>query len=271
MKKRFLVLLLIGTLIILGWTVIEYLLQSIIQYQYQQVAKYPVTVYSWDTTIMNQLRTDLSAYDFIAKVEYRTSEQSADELIKKYGLENSDNILQNEALPQLLHIYLKGNAKARANKLILKQKLDSLPQKDRILVEYQNDIWNTTFKRADQWNQIRWIITGFIGLTVFLVFLFKRLHYEHYLIRFKHLTAPAELEVVKSHESYWLNTVLLSFIPVLLGYVLYEIGYTSDWLIYKMEWYFFLLQLGVTLLAAVVAYPFVLHYQHEVSIPQTEK
>jgi hypothetical protein len=268
MKQRFLVLLITGILLILGWTIIEYLLQGLIQYQYKQVVKYPVTVYSWDTELMKQLQSELLMHKFVEKVEYTSSEESRNVMIEKYKLDNPDDILQSDALPQLLRIYIKGSAKAREQKLIIKDKLDKLPDKNRLMVEYQDEIWNATFKRVDQWNQIRWILIGFLGLVIFLVFLLKRLHYEHYAARIRHQTETKLVNDLHAHDFYWANTALLSLLPVGISFFLYEIAYTSEWLTYVMDWYFFLIQLGVVLLAAVIAYPFVIRYKHEKYIPK---
>ncbi|GEM_PF-1504263 len=270
MKKQFTLLVLTGILLILGWTIVEYLVQSQIQYQYQQLSTYPVLVYSWDVKLMQELQEELKQNDFIREMVYKTSEQSAIEMIQKYGLSGAEEILQERALPDMLLIYLKGDAHSRSYKIILKDKLDSHPAKDRLMTEYQNDIWNQTFRRIDQFNQIRWILIAFIGLVIFLVFLLKRLHYEHHLARFRHyLKAQPEAEINPA-DHFWGNTFLLCLLPVGISFVLYQIMYYSDWLLYEIDWYFFFIELAVVLLASLIAYPFVVKYKHEIPVPKEE-
>ena len=187
------------------------------------------------------------------------------------GLDQAEEVLQDDALPDMLIIYLKGNAKARANKLILKDWLDKHPDKESMMVEYQNDIWKYAFQRVDALNQIRWILIAFIGLVIYLVFLLKRLHYEHHLARIKHLMQTRQREEVPVHDHFWGNTLLLSFLPVLLSFFIYQICYSSDWLLYSIGIPFFLIELLVVLAASLTAYPFVLKYKHEERTPGEEK
>lgn len=264
MKKQLTLLILTGILLILGWTIVEYLVQSQIQYQYQQISTYPILVYSWDVKMMQELQEELKQNDFIRETVYKTSEQSAIEMIQKYGLSGAEEILQERALPDMLLIYLKGDAKSRAYKIILKDKLDNHPDKDRLMTEYQNDIWDLTFKRIDQLNQIRWILIAFIGLVIFLVFLLKRLHYEHHLARFRHYLKAKPEEFISLHDHFWGNTFLLCVLPVGISFILYQIMYYSDWLLYKIDWYFFFIELGIVMLASLIAYPFVVKYKHEI-------
>jgi hypothetical protein len=263
MKKQFMLLIVTAVLLIMGWTVIEYLLQSQIQYQYQQVSTYPVMIYSWDLKVMDSLKEGLAGYEFIRETLYKTGEQSATELIEKYGLKGAEEILREKALPDLLIIYLKGEHKARTNKLVLRDYLENLADKERIMVEYQDDIWNLTFTRIDQLRQVRWIVIAFLSLVIFIIFLLKRLHYEHHLARIRHLIQTRRKEDEEFNDHFWSNSMLLGFLPVGISFFLYKIFYYSDWLLYSIRSYFFLIQLGVILLATLVAYPFVIKYKHE--------
>lgn len=271
MRKQFIMLIVTAILLIMGWTIVEYLIQTQIQYQYKQISTYPVMVYSWDETVMDTLKVRLKQHDFIRNTVYKSSEQSASDMVEKYGLDDAEEILQDKALPDMLIIYLKGNAASRDNKLILKDMLDKYPDKERIMVEYQNDVWNYAFQRVDALNQVRWILIVFIALVIFLVFLLKRLHYEHHLARIRHLIQTRQKEGIKIHDHYWSNTLLLSLLPVLISFFLYQILYTSDWLIYSIGIGFFLIALVVTLAAALVAYPFVLKYKHEEPVKKEEQ
>ncbi len=264
MKKQFIILIVTGVLLIMGWTIVEYLLQSQIQYQYQQISTYPLMVYSWDEELMVTLQTDLRQYDFIDSLEFKTSDEAATEIIRKYNLDGADEILQQKTLPNLLIVYIKGNAAARMHKLTLKDYLENSPQKGRMMIEYQNDVWDSTFRRIDQFNQIRWIVLCFIALVIFLVFLLKRMHYEHHLARIKHFMLKNPNEQIHVHEHFWINSLILCVAPVALSLVLYEIFYYSDWLLYSIAWYFFFIQLAVVSAATLAAYPFMLKYEHEI-------
>jgi len=271
MRKQFAILVLTGVLLILGWTIVEYLLQSQIQYQYQQLSTYPLMVYSWDEDLMKDLQTSFKDYDFVKEIVYKTSEQSAAEMIQKYGLTGAEEILRDKSLPNTMIVYLKGNAKARLNKLIIKDKLDNSPDMDKMMTEFQNDIWDLTYIRIDQLNQIRWIVMGFIGLVIMLVFLLKRLHYEHHLARIRHLIQTKQTGNVKVHDHFWLNTLLLTLLPVGLSFIIYEMLYYNDWLLYSIDWYFFVIELGVVMAATLIAYPFVIRYKHEEAAPENEQ
>jgi hypothetical protein len=271
MKKQFMLLIITGVLLIMGWTVVEYLLQSQIQYQYQQLSNVPVMIYSWDLKVMDSLKADLAKYDFIREIIYKAGDQSADELIQKYNLKGAEDILQEKALPDLMIIYLKGISKARANKLILKDYLDNRNDKNRMMVEYQDDIWNLTFTRIDQFSQVRWIVIAFLSLVIFIVFLLKRLHYEHHLARIMHLTQTRESGETELHDHFLGNSLLLAFVPAGISFFLYKIFYISDWLLYSIKGYFFLIQLLVILLATAVALPFVIRFKNEERIRREEK
>jgi hypothetical protein len=264
MRKQFILLIVTGILLIMGWTIVEYFLQSQIQYQYQQISTYPLMVYSWDGDLMTKLKSDLKQYDFIDSLDYKTSEQAAAETIRKYNLGGAEEILQQKTLPNVMIIYIKGSSSARLHKLTLKDHLEKSPEINRMMIEYQNDIWNSTFQRIDQFRQIRWMILGFIGLVIYLVFLLKRLHYEHHLARIKHFMQKNPDEQIHVHDHFWINSALLNLVPIAFSFILYEVFYYSDWLLYSLDWYFFAIQLGVVSAATLTAYPFVLKYEHEV-------
>ncbi len=263
MRKQFIILILTAVLLILGWTIVEYLMQSQIQYQYQQLSSYPLMVYSWDKKLMTEIQEDFKQYKFIEKIVYKTSAESADEMIKKYGLSGAEDILQERTLPDMMIIYLKGSSKARLQKLILKDKLDKNPQIDRMMIEYQNDIWDLSFKRIDQLNQIRWILIGFIGIVIYLVFLLKRLHYEHHLARIKHLIKTKQTEGKVLHDHFWGNSLVLWLTSIGISFFAYQFFYYNDMLLYSIDAYFFLIELAVVLAATFTAYPFVVKYSHE--------
>jgi hypothetical protein len=271
MKKQFMLLIVTGVLLVMGWTVVEYLLQSQIQYQYNQLANVPVMIYSWDLKVMDSLKADLSKYGFIRDTLYKPGDKSAEELIQKYNLKGAEDILREKALPDLMIIYLKGNSQARADKLILRDYLDNRADKNRMMVEYQDDMWNLTLTRLDQLSQVRWIVMAFLSLVIFIVFLLKRLHYEHHLARILHLTHAKGPVGTELHDHFWGNSLLLAFVPVGISFFLYKIFYISDWLLYCIQGYFFIIQLLVIGLATAVALPFVIKYKNEERIRREEK
>jgi len=271
MKKQFTLMMVTAILLIMGWTVVEYLLQSQIQYQYKQLSNVPVMIYSWDIKVMDSLKADLAKHEFIRETIYKTGDQSAEELIQKYGLKGAEDVLQEKALPDLMILYFKGVSKDRGNKLILKDYLDKRADKSRIMVEYQDDMWNLTFTRLDQLNQVRWIVILFLSIVIFIIFLLKRLHYEHHLARIMHLTQPAQQIGLDVHDHFWSNSLLLSFVPVGVSFFLYKVFYISDVLMYSIKGYFFLLQLLVIALATAVALPFIIRYRNEERIRREEK
>lgn len=263
MKKQFIVLVVTAVLLVLGWTIIEYLLQSQIQFQLRQLSTYPVMVYTWDVDLVNQLKADLLKQTYIKSTEFMTSEQAATDLIKKYNLAGAEEILETKTLPNVLIIYLKGDMAARKNKLLLKSVLESPTYQNRIMTELQTDIWTKTWQRIDQFRQGRWIVLGFLALVISLVFFFKRLHYEHRLARIRHLVHLSPVDEIMSHDRYWINSALLVLMPVALGAILYEIFYYTDWLLYSIDWYFFVIQAGVLSAATLAAYPFEQKYRDE--------
>jgi len=271
MKHQLTVLIVTAILLVLGWTVIEYLLQSQIQYQYSQLSSYPILVYTWNDSLMEQVKLDLQQFDFVANQEIKSSEKAAQELIQKYNLQGVEDILEEKTLPNVLIVTMSGNSRSREQKLQLKDKLSAPPYKDKIMVEYQNDIWNKTFERIDQLNGIHWIVLSFLALVIYLVYVFKRLHYEHRHIRLQHLLKIGDLEAVRTGETFWSYSALLVFAPVTLAWLIYEVLSYSDVLQYDIPWYFFLIQIAVLAVASLTAYPFVQHYRREDSPTQEDE
>lgn len=271
MRQQFLILILTAALLIMGWTIIEYLMQSQIQFHYKQLDSYPIMIYSWDDELVKALGDSIGKYDFVQEIVHKTSEESAEEMIKKYGLTGVEEILKDNTLPEMLIIYLKGSAEARKDKLVLKDMLDNHVEKERMMVEYQSDIWEITFTRIDQLVQIRWIVTAFLALVIFLIFLLKRLHYEHHLARILHLLNAGLDRDKQVSNSYWGNSFLLNVVPIVISYILYRIFYSSDWLIYSISFYFFILQLVVVYTASIVAFPFVVKYKHAEEASKAEQ
>ena len=263
MRKQFIILVVTAVLLVLGWTIVEYLMQSQLQYQYKQLSGYPVIIYSWEDSLLTTLQTKLMTFDYVKVVEYKTSEQATAELIQKYRLQGAEDILQEKTLPNVLIIYLKGSASARSDRFKLQDFLGKVTQQNRMMIEYQNNVWDNTMERIDQLIQIRWIMLGFLSLVISLVFFFKRIHYEHRMAHLRSLIKGKQMFVHPLADHFWLNSALLVLLPVFLSFVLYEIFYNSDLLLYSLDWYFFLIQLTVLTAATLIAYPFEVKYKLE--------
>lgn len=252
MNFRFLLILLLAILTLLGWTFVHHQYLSSRQARLEQIAELPVYVY------MNEpARLDSLFYQLKHEVP------EIDSLVRETGLQAVEELLQNypdlgipanaqQELPNILTLWFKpSDAAFRGREKVLQiLTAKGLKAED---VDSQELAWGHARQELDALSS-RWSnSTLFVALVVFLMLVYARL--------FLYLSDAAAnrgmratvLESIRAGEAAkWQNSLLI-VVPVLVSFGLYHLLLALDVLGQQLHWSFFAVQFASVLAAVLVS------------------
>lgn len=252
MNFRFLLILLLAILTLLGWTFVHHQYLSSRQARLEQIAELPVYVY------MNEpARLDSLYYQLKHEVP------EIDSLVRETGLQAVEELLQNypdlgipanaqQELPNILTLWFKpSDAAFRGREKVLQiLTAKGLKAED---VDSQELAWGHARQELDALSS-RWSnSTLFVALVVFLMLVYARL--------FLYLSDAAAnrgmratvLESIRAGEAAkWQNSLLI-VVPVLVSFGLYHLLLALDVLGQQLHWSFFAVQFASVLAAVLVS------------------
>ena len=252
MNFRFLLILLLAILTLLGWTFVHHQYLSSRQARLEQIAELPVYVY------MNEpARLDSLYYQLKHEVP------EIDSLVRETGLQAVEELLQNypdlgipanaqQELPNILTLWFKpSDAAFRGREKVLQiLTAKGLKAED---VDSQELAWGHARQELDALSS-RWSnSTLFVALLVFLMLVYARL--------FLYLSDAAAnrgmratvLESIRAGEAAkWQNSLLI-VVPVLVSFGLYHLLLALDVLGQQLHWSFFAVQFASVLAAVLVS------------------
>ncbi|MCB5247250.1 MAG: hypothetical protein LHW57_04420 [Candidatus Cloacimonetes bacterium] len=254
MNSRFLLILLLAILTLLGWTFVHYQYLSSRQFRLDQLAELPLYVYMDDPVQLDslyfELKNEVPQIDSLAR---ETGLQAAEELLEAYPeLGIQPGTLRDYRLPNILTLFFKPTDAAFKGR---DQVLEILTAKGLggEDVDSQELAWGLARKELDFLNS-RWSnSTLFIALLAFLMLVYARLYLylaEAAAIRGMRATV---LENIRTQETAkWQNGILV-VAPVLISaglyYLLLALGAISP----LAHWSFFAVQMASGLTAVLVA------------------
>lgn len=251
MRSRFVLLVIITTILIIAWTGLEFILTNQLKQIYQTVSNYPVVCYSYNLPLLDNLQKQMKTKNYVDRLVLQNSDMITKELIQSYSLQEAADIIEGKTLPNVLLVYLKGSKFSWGEKTQLATIL--APFKAEMVIDYQDNIWKETFNRAKVVEQSHLVGTILVGLVLFLVFFFMRLHHEHVTSEYWQIFHRAGGDIAHRSSYNWLNSLLIVGIPMLCTVLLYFILTWQYLIAHVIDYRFFLLQFGILLLSNVVA------------------
>jgi hypothetical protein len=261
MKAKYVLVLVLSTLILLGWTLVHYQYLDSRQFRLDQLSKLPVYVYLNDIAQMDSLALQLeNSIPEIDSLGMESGIQAAMELLEEYpDLGIQPNTLRDYQFPNILTVTFEpADAAFPAREKLLELLRDKMiPATD---IDNQDPAWTLVKNELDFLNR-RWSnSTLFIALTVFLMMLFARLYlYLSDAGKTKGIRATV-LESIRSSEAARWQNVLLVAVPVIINVVLYYLLLAFGAISPLIHWTFFLIQFLSAGAAVLVA--FLIHGMH---------
>ncbi len=255
MNARFLLILLLVVLALLGWTCVHYQYLHSRQFRLDQLTELPVYVYLNDPaqldSLYNELLREIPQIDSLAR---ETGLQAAEELLQAYpDLGIQPNTLREYRLPNILTLYFepsddafRGRDKALA--LFEAKGLNSGE------VDSQEPAWSLAGQELDFLNS-RWSVsTLYIALLVFLLLVFARLYLYLAEARASLGMRATVLETIKAGERAGWQSALLIAAPLILSVGLYYLLVALGTIRPLASWTFFAVQLAAVAAAMLVAW-----------------
>jgi hypothetical protein len=252
MNFRFLLILLLAILTLLGWTFVHHQYLSSRQARLEQIAELPVYVYMNEParldSLFYQLKHEVPEIDSLVR---ETGLQAAEELLQSYPDLGIPANAQQE-LPNILTLWFKpSDAAFRGREKVLQiLTAKGLKAED---VDSQELAWGHARQELDALSS-RWSnSTLFVALVVFLMLVYARL--------FLYLSDAAAnrgmratvLESIRAGEAAKWQNGLLIVVPVLVSFGLYHLLLALDVLGQQLHWSFFAVQFASVLAAVLVS------------------
>lgn len=252
MNRSFFFILILITLVLVGWSYVHYQYLESREFRLNQLSELPIFVYMDDLNHLEQLARELlETIPEIDSLFLESGLQAAQEMLSNFpelGIE--PNTLTEYHFPNILTITFKPMLSSFSARDMVLQFLhdNNVPSRD---IDDQNPAWSSAKKELDFLNS-RWSqTTFFIAITVFLMIVFARLYL--YLQEAMHRQGKSQtlLEKVRASEINRLHNALLLTLPILINIALYYILLALNKLSPLINWSFFLVQL-ITLVAAII-------------------
>lgn len=249
MNFRYLMVLLLATLTLLGWTYVHHQYLTSRQFRLDQIPKMPIYAFMYDSALMDSLYHGLTRQ--IPEIDSLTRETGHQALAQDFPEDYKTGGLDEFKL-QILSVYFKpidASFKGRENALEY-LKNSGLDAND---IEAQELAWGLESRELD-FLSARWSnSTLFIAVLVFLMIVFARLYIflaEAMALRGMKSTV---LEDIRDKESAKWQNALLIILPILLNYGIYHLLGVLDVLLPQIHFSFFLVQFASVLTAVVAA------------------
>ena len=250
MNFRYLLVLLLATLTLLGWTYVHHQYLTSRQFRLDQLPKMPVYAYIYDSAQVDSLYHGLTQQ--IPEIDSLTHETGHQALIQDFPDTDYKTGGLDEFRLQILSIYFKpidASFKGRENALEY-LKANGL---DASNIEAQELAWGLERKELDFLSS-RWSnSTLFIAVLVFLMILYARLYIYLAVSAASGGMISTVLENIRDSESSKWQNALLLVLPILLNFGAYHLLGVLDVLVPQIHFSFFLVQFASVLTAVVAA------------------
>jgi hypothetical protein len=252
MKSKFILVLVVVTATLLGWTFLHYQYQENRQFRLQQIPGIPIYVYMEEAVAMDSLAIDL--FVNIPEIDSLTKESgvsAAEALLQEYELGIEPGTLEQYSLPNVMTLSFKPvfsslRGREQALKILAEQEV---PEAD---LDKQELAWGLLEGELDYLGR-RWAIsTLFTALLFFLMLLFARLWL---FLDLKNSRAEGErstlLERIRKKEVTRWQNALLVILPLAINVITYLVLVSLGLLKPLIDWFFFGIQF-ISILAALL-------------------
>jgi hypothetical protein len=251
MKAYYIMILLVVTVILTGWSYLHYQYQLSRDLKLRQLAKLPVYVYLADSTAVDSLSKELKEFPALASVKSETGLQAATELVNAYQLPLTESMLADYSFPNVVTLVFKPeSASIPARKEVLK-----LLETKRIEpndIDSQAQAWDLAEQDLKLFRN-RWSeFTVFAAVLVLLAVVLLRLSMMFTLLLRLKGTSLTLLDRVRMHRSRLSQSLLLLFAPMLVNAGAYYLLVYFQQLRGLIDWIFFCVQFGALLAATLI-------------------
>lgn len=249
MNFRYLLVLLLATLTLLGWTYVHHQYLTSRQFRLDQIPKMPIYAFMYDSEKMDSLYHGLTKQ--VPEIDSLTRETGHQALAHDFPEDYKTGGLDEFNL-QILSIYFKpidASFRGRENALEYLKK-SGLNAED---IEAQELAWGLESKELD-FLSTRWSnSTLFIAVLVFLMIAYARIYIYLAEAAASRGMKSTVLEDIRDQESAKWQNALLIILPILLNFGIYRLLGLLGLIVPQIHFSFFLVQFAAVVCAVVAA------------------
>lgn len=242
--RKITVLILISLILVSIWNAGKIGYNYLQKKYFEEISSIPVILISGNHEALKKLATHLKTQSFTRKIIYETHDELKKHLIEQYELAVAEDLIEAQKLPNRIKLFIKGPDFTNKTKLKLKNLINQ--QDEEIFINYNDEFWQIEYKKINlleqSFNLFNYI---YIPLALLLIFYLR-------LVREKLDIYLSEQKLHRPRTNL-LNSIILSFIPVLLSSTAYFILKEVDILSIDLNYYFFGIELVLLLIVNVVA------------------
>jgi hypothetical protein len=251
MKTRFLLIVVLLSLVLAAWTYIQYEFGVDKQARLRQLGRVPVYIYLADSTKVASIKQQLEQVPNLESVSAETGQQAANELIKAYQLPISESMLQDYRFPAIITVKFKPlTASLRSHQQVAGIiTRNEIPMND---VDLQSNAWDLLSTELGSLNR-RWlVVTVFITLMVCLIMIFIRLSFELRWLLLQKRKLVSVVDALRFSTLSHRHTLMLLLIPMLASWWLYYLFSNAGVIEAVIPLWFFGIQLGALIGGSLV-------------------
>ncbi|MCK9556447.1 MAG: hypothetical protein PHO85_03140 [Candidatus Cloacimonetes bacterium] len=268
MNARFYLILVLLSLLFGAWAYLAHNQGESVKACYNELSLLPVYAYVADTTHVEPIRNGLEGISPLKGYEYETGYQAALELIEAYALPLTNDMVSTYSFPDVFTITFPSNkagieAKARVMDLLRMY----LPEED---IDAQTSAYGKIMEELDRLSHRNLILNIFVGLLLFLIFIFSRLSYELHIYLKQKRQLISVVDVMRHNKLNAAHSWLMMLVPGGVVSGLYYLGvYLERWENLASWWSF--ASMGIlSLIATLVIYFNLRVYEHEAILGNAE-
>jgi hypothetical protein len=216
-----------------------------------EIAEKPVLLISNSSSALDSLGSLLQNHSLVNTYSIERDSLISNILIETYRLEKARNILSKYDLPDVMKIYLKGSTLDIHTYLelenMIKLKYPDVIYRyniDHLLKHYENSIFLLNSYYA---------ANGILMLFLLLLLIFLRYHFEVKKNNYWKIFIEAGGYSNYRNKQFWLNSLLLCIVPLLLTVGVYYLLFAYKLIIFTIDPYLFLIQFSTLLLSTVIS------------------
>ncbi len=221
---------------------------------YQKLSPIPIIIFSYELDSLYSLKKRLGCFHFVDSVQIEEQTEVSERLIDEYQLSESSEILRRYTLPNVTKIYLKGEFFHKSEKeniwKIIKENDEAAE------INYDNEFWDKIQIEADNVQpSINFINFAYLiangVMVIFLIFfvVFMRIHFETKRDQFWKIFQISGGKQSSRAKFFFLNSYVLSIIPVGLNFGGYFAAIYFDYLRIQIDNKLFIIEFGTLMFA----------------------
>ncbi|MDP2173232.1 MAG: hypothetical protein Q8M98_09415 [Candidatus Cloacimonadaceae bacterium] len=265
MKAHFFLTIVLITIVLIGWTYINYSFEHSKQAKLDQLSRLPVYIYVADTTKVAPLMIALAEHTELQRISLETGLQAVRELAEAYQLPHTQSMLEEYSYPDVITLVFKPikeslTAKAGIINAIMLQQIEMTD------IDSQSNAWLIVETELKVLN-LQWLIfTLFTGLILMVLFVFARLSLELRVLLKQKRRLVSVVDLIRHKSSTNRHTWMLLVIPILVSVGIYYLANVLDFIKAPVDWIFVAIQLVPLILGTLVILIILNLYSHDASL-----